>query len=264
MTEKTKPNIASSTPDASQDLPQSKPKLILPLGRGSRGKSLWARWMIDRAQSQGREIIVADADRTNPALAQYFDGVLVPPSAEADDMEEWLSNFFEQQFEGHFNAIVDLGGGDQLLKTLARRVELVSYLKRNGIEPVAVHLLSPSLEDLAFLRDLEADGLFAPEATLLVLNEGHVMGKKSSLTAFQHLLDHPIFKAAVKRGAKLAWMPRLDPILDIEIRHLTMTAAEAGRSSAGLPPIRLWKRELITMWLRDMEQNFAPFASWLA
>jgi hypothetical protein len=52
------------------------PQFIVPLGRGARGKSWWARWAIERAQSQGREIVVADADRTNPTLSSYFEGGL--------------------------------------------------------------------------------------------------------------------------------------------------------------------------------------------
>src|ERR1700760_2601714 len=90
----------------------TEPKFIVPLGRGSRGKSWWARWAIERAQNQGREVVVADADRTNPTLSTYFEGVTAPLSADDRDVREWLAAFVEAQIEQRFTALLDLGGGD--------------------------------------------------------------------------------------------------------------------------------------------------------
>lgn len=265
MTVKSNKNAASSPAAETAPNPaQPKPKLILPLGRGHNGKSFWARWMIDRAQRRGREVVVADADRTNPALAAYFDGVLTPPSAEPDDMEAWFMALCNEQGEKRFNAVLDLGGGDQLLKSLGRRVDFAPYFEAHGIEAVAVYLLTPDLDDLAFLRDLEADGLFAPEATILVLNEGLVEGRKSFESAFNAILEHPVFTAAMKRGAKPIAMPRLYHASESTARRLTMSAALAGRSRDGHPPLGVSQRQFIAKWLRDMEQNFAPVAAWLA
>ncbi len=257
---------ASSSPktETQSELAQARPKLILPLGRGHNGKSFWARWLIDRAQTRGREIVVADADRTNPALAAYFGGVLTPPSAEPDDMEAWFIALCEQQAEKRFNAVIDLGGGDQLLKSLGRQLDFANFFEELGVEPVAVYLLTPDLDDLAFLRDLEADGLFAPEATILVLNEGRADGRKSFETAFSAVLGHSIFTAAMKRGARPIAMPRLAYASESDVRRLTLSAARAGRSSDGRPPLGVAQRQFIAKWLRDMEQNFAPVAAWLA
>lgn len=257
-------NAKPSPTDTSPNPNPPKPKLILPLGRGGHGKSLWARWMIDRAQSRGREIVVADADRTNPSLAAYFAGVLTPPSAGESDMEDWFAALCEQQALGGFNALIDLGGGDQLLKSIAGQMKLGPFIEALGIEPVAVHLIGPDLEDLTYLRDLEKDELFAPAATILVLNEGLVPGKRSPARAFQEILEHPVFKTAAKRGAQPIWMPPLAPAREIALRHITINAADAGRSSERRPPVGPWNRQLITMWRKTMEQNFAPVQAWLA
>ena len=137
-------------------------------------KTFLARWVIDRAQMKGREIVVADADRTNPTLAANLKGVLTPPSADDREMQEWFKALCEQQIAQRFNLLIDLGGGDLLLKQLARRIGLVPFLEANGIDMVAVHLIGPERDDLAYLRDLETDGLVAPEATILALNESLV------------------------------------------------------------------------------------------
>jgi hypothetical protein len=242
----------------------SQPKLVIPLGRGARGKTWWTRWAIDRAQRQGRDVIVADADRTNATLSAFFDRVVSPPSADDRDVRDWLATFVEQQIEERFTAILDLGGGDLVLKSVARELGLVSFLEQYGICPVAVHLIGPDADDLAYLRDVETDAVFAPQATILVLNEALVPVHKTARSAYEQTVrSHPILAKTVERGAKLVWMPRLEPASDIDIRRLTFSAAAAGKTKPGHDPIGPWRRQLITNWLRDMETAFASVADWL-
>jgi hypothetical protein len=254
---------ASASPAAEIGPNSEQPKLILPLGRGHNGKSFWARWLIDRAQTRGREIAVADADRTNPSLAAYFEGVLTPPSAEADDMERWFWAFCDRQAGQKFDAVIDLGGGDQVLKSLARRIDFSEFSTFFGIDLVAVHLLSPDLDDLAFLRDFETDALFAPKATILVLNEGRADGRTSYDEAFKSVLGHEVFRAAAKRGARPVAMPRLPCASELAVRHLPLSAAESSHPRDGMPPLGPSFRMFIARWLRDMERNFASVAEWL-
>ena len=242
----------------------SEPRLIVPLGRGSRGKSLWTRWAVERAQSEGREVVVADADRTNPTLAGYFEGVVTPPSADDRDVREWLASFIEAQIAGRFTAVLDLGGGDLVLKRIAREIQLVPFLREHGIRPVAVYLLGADPDDLAYLRDVEADGLFAPEATVIVFNEALVPIHRTPSTAFGETVQgHAILAKTLDRGAKLVWMPRLEPAQEIDARRLTFAAAEASQVKEGQAPIGPWKRQQIALWRRSMEAAFAPVADWL-
>ena len=244
--------------------PAPEPKLIVPLGRGSRGKTWWVRWAIERAQSQGREVVVADADRTNATLSAFFEGVASPPSADDRDVTEWLAAFVEQQIESRFTALLDLGGGDLILKRVAREMGLVSFLGQYGILPVAVHLIGPNQDDLAYLQEVEADGLFAPEATILVLNEALVPSHRKPRTAFQETIQsNPILTRTLERGARLVWMPRLEPANEIDSRRLTFAAAEAGRVKPDQAPIGPWRRQQIAVWRREMEEAFVPVAGWL-
>lgn len=242
----------------------AQPQFIVPLGRGARGKSWWARWSIERAQSQGREIVVADADRTNPTLSSYFEGVSAPPSADDRDVREWLAAFVEAQIEQRFTAVLDFGGGDLILKRIAREMSLVDFLGQHGIRPVAVHLLGPDADDLAYLRDVEADNLFAPEATILIFNEALVPIHRTPRAAFTETIQaHPILAKTLERGARLVWMPRLEPAQDIDTRRLTFAEAEASAVKEGQAPIGPWKRQQIATWRRAMETAFAPVAEWL-
>lgn len=79
----------------------------------------------------------------------------------------------------------------------------------------------------------------------------------------QRLCTNPIFLAALERGAKPIWMPRLAPAHEVNERRLTFAAAEASRVKNDQPPIGPWNRQLIANWRRAMEKNFAEAADWL-
>ena len=238
-------------------------KLIVPLGRGNTGKSVLSRWMCETAMNAGNPVVIADADRTNQTLAQYFDAVISPTSPDDYDMKAWLDALFEQQIENKLTVVLDLGGGDLVLKRHAAEMELVPFMQSNAIDVAAVHLIGPNLDDLAYLQDVEHEKTFAPERTVLVLNEGLVPGARSERNAFEPIVQHRIFRDAVARGAQVVRMPRLGCLNEIENRRLSFAAAETGQTKRDLPPIGLVNRQRIAIWLREMQAAFAPVAHWL-
>jgi hypothetical protein len=46
-------------------------------------------------------------------------------------------------------------------------------------------------------------------------------------------------------------------------RRMTFGAARDGQLKDKQKPIGPWNRQLVAMWLREMESNFAPVADWL-
>jgi hypothetical protein len=149
------------------------PRAVFAVGRGGRGKTIAYRWMIDRALNQGRPIIIADADRTNQTLAAFFvELVMSPPSAADDDMRPWLDGLLEKAIGQRQSLIVDLGGGDQLLKHVALELGLAEFLTRNAITPVVLHFIGADSDDLAYLREAERDRLLAPEKTAFQCRRG--------------------------------------------------------------------------------------------
>ncbi len=237
------------------------PRLVLALGRGKTGKSSFIRWCVERSIERGGEPIIADCDRTNATLAAFFANVARPPSPEDDDVRLWLNGFVDRQIEEGFSAYLDLGGGDLVLKTWAQSLDLAPFLSANGVQPVAMHFLSSDLDDLSYLRDLEA--IFQPEQTALVLNEGTVPLGRVARTAFDPVVTHPIFLAAVKRGARVLRMPRLAPMFEIDRRRLSFAEAELGRVKEGQEKLGPTARQMVALWRREMEASFAPVASWL-
>jgi hypothetical protein len=239
-------------------------KLFLPLGRGSRGKTLLSRYVIEQALLAGRAPVVADADRTNPTLGKYFQDVASPPSAEDADVVAFLEALIERQADQHFDLVLDLGGGDLVLKRAAHDMDFQHWLPELGIDAVAVHLLGPSADDLSYLQSLEEGRLLAPPATILVLNEAAVLPDVTAHAAFAAAVSaHPIVTATVERGARIVSMPRLQTAPAIEAAQMLFHQGAANKAPAGQKPLGVWKAQQTTVWLRQMKENFSPVAHWL-
>jgi hypothetical protein len=243
---------------------EDRPKLVLLLGRGSRGKTLGGRWMLGRAEDAGRETLAGDGDRTNQTMARFHGRTVSPPSADDADVRGWIASLIERQLQERFNLVLDMGGGDLTLKALAREMELLPWLTALGIDLVPIHFIGPSSDDVAYLQSVEEDGLLASPCTVLVFNEGVVPVGRSPHAAFSESVQtHPIFAATVARGARIVSMPRLEPALDLEERRIPFSLAAQGLAPPGEVPLGPWKAQQVSLWLRRMEERFAPVAEWL-
>src|SRR5271166_4808860 len=87
----------------------TQPRQVVLCGRGVHGKSWLARWAGGRAIARGREVVIADADRTNPTLSAYFGAVVGPPSSDEADMRDWYADLVERKIKRLLNLILDLG-----------------------------------------------------------------------------------------------------------------------------------------------------------
>lgn len=266
---RTKRNAAPTTDALPCGLPiiqavEGRPKLVLLLGRGSRGKTLLARWMLGRAEDAGREVLAGDGDRTNQTLARSYRLTTSPPSADDAEVRAWVAGLVEAQLQDRFNLVLDMGGGDLTLKALAREMELLPWLTALGIDLVPVHVIGPSSDDVAYLQSVEEDGLLAAPCTALVLNEGVVPIGRSPHAAFSESVQaHPIFAATVGRGARIVAMPRLEPAPELEERGIPFGRAAQGLAPPGAVPLGPWKAQQTVLWLRRMEERFASVAEWL-
>jgi hypothetical protein len=260
-------NVATIDDDAQQLVADKtiaeSPKLLLALGRGKTGKSTWIRWAAERSLGRGGTPVIADADRTNASLSVFFENVIRPPSPEDDDVRLWLNGFANRQIEEKFSAFLDLGGGDLVLKSWARDLELAPFLESYGITPIALHFLGPDLDDLTYLRDIETVAKFQPKHVGVVLNEGVIPPGRVARTAFEPVINHEVFREVLARGARVMRMPRLSCAHEVENRGLSFSDAEASRVKPGQANVDPISRRLIGLWRRDMEASFAEVAEWI-
>ena len=238
-------------------IPLHKPKLVVAHGRGGSGKSTVLRYLAERAQDAGREIVIADADRTNATLAAFFEGVVRPEHGEEVIVADWLDALVTQQAEEQLTVLLDMGGGDQVFDRFAREVQLADLMASAGVVPVALHCIGTDLDDLAYLRSVEEAGAFCPEATVLLLNEGVIRDGRPRDAAFSGVRAHPIFRKALERGAREVWFPRLPCMQAVNDGRLLFGKAEA------LPSFGLTNRQRVVMWRRAVEEALLPVREWM-
>lgn len=231
--------------------------LIVTHGRGQTGKSTFARAMIERAEMGGRETVVADADRTNATLPRFFKGVHRPPSCDDFTVTDFLDKMVNQIAAERRVVVLDMGGGDQTFKRLAKALELADLLTSVNVEPVALHFFGPDPDDLSYLRGAEDDKAFCPPHTALILNEGLIKDGRPRETAFREVRDHPVYKEAVRRGCVEVWFPKLGCMPEVNAGNLSFTDAEHTAA------LGLTNRQRVAVWRRQVEREIAPIADWL-
>ena len=245
-------------------IPTAMPIFGVMLGRGGRGKTVTLRAIAEGANTKGRSVVICDGDRTNRTLNTIYDNVSSPDSASFVDVMAWLEKLIDTQIKSRLNILLDLGGGDQVLRQIVHDWDLMRLFAENGVAPLAIHLLGPDPEDLSVLAEMERDGLFAPERTVLVFNEAMVAPHLNLSTPLEDLFEtQPVLRAAAERGGKILVVPRLEPIAEVDRRRLTFRAAAEGRTARGLPPLGPVKRSQISKWVRQMEDVLEPVAGWL-
>jgi hypothetical protein len=243
-----------------------KPKVWLTIGRGKTGKTTLIRFLVEETIGAGRQVVIADVDRTNATLTSYFEGVQRPPEGDESSVSTWLERLLSFIMAQRLSAYIDLGGGDTTLRRLVAEVsDLVAMLEAAGLAVVAAYLLGPQTDDLSPLATLEKAG-FRPAATALVLNEGLIEASLPREEAFARVLRHSAFREAMARGAVALWMPRLLPAGEIEARRVLFGQAAAGitRDGRKQSPLGPFDRGRTRGWLDKMRAELAPVQSWMA
>jgi hypothetical protein len=246
------------TPTSVIDL-TGQPKVIMASGTGGTGKTTLLRWICEKAfeRDDGNQLMLATVDPVNRELAQYFADTVSPNTRDA---AAWLERLLAKIVETKWSAAIDFGGGDTSLPKLVEEIpDLLTVMNEAAIAPVAMYLLSPRVDDLTPLSEMQEAG-FQPKATALVLNEGRVDTSRDPAREFALLRRHPVYRAAIENGAVEVWMPRLYAAQQIEARRITYRQAAAGTGTA---PLGVFDRSRVHRWLATMDTAFAPIASWM-
>lgn len=253
----------SSTLEASVVAPVTKsPVLAVGFGRGFGGKSTLLSEIAWRAHTQGRSAIVADFDARSKTLADLFPDAMVPPTEELPDVKAAFSKLLNRMTKEKMSAVVDFGGGDRFMLEYGRDLMLVEFCARRGIEPVAIYVLGPEVEDLRHCLSIYDAGYFRPERTILVLNEGVIREGKTVVGAFEQTTKHPGFQKMLAGGAKPMLMTKL-PCMDlVKGGRQNFYDAAAGRAEEPLDPVEEF---MLESWLTDLEakRQSLGVADWL-
>lgn len=246
-------HVVNSTPS---------PKLVIGFGRGFGGKSTVLSEIAWRAQSQGRGVIVADFDARSKTLADLFPGAEVPPTEELPDVKAAFSQLLNRMTKQKKSAVVDFGGGDRFMLEFGRDLRLVEFCAHRGIEPVAIYVLGPEIEDLRHCLSIYQAGYFRPERVIVCMNEGVIREGRTVIGAFEQTMKDPGFQQMISDGAKPVLLTRL-PCMDL-VKGTKQNFYEAA-SGDGDDPLDPVEEFMLSDWLEDMEakRQRLGVASWL-
>jgi hypothetical protein len=226
------------------------PKLVIGFGRGFGGKSTVLSEIAWRAQSQGRGVIVGDFDARSKTLADLFPGAEVPPTEELPDVKAAFTKLLNRMIREKTSAVVDFGGGDRFMLEFGRDLRLVEFCARRGIEPVAIYVLGPEVEDLRHCLSIYEAGYFRPDRVIVCMNEGVIREGKTVIGAFEETTKDPAFRKMMADGAQPMLLTRL-PCMDL-VKGGKKNFYEAA-AGAGPDPLDPVEEFMLTDWLEDLE-----------
>ena len=235
------------------------------IGEGNSGKTMLARWMVDRLIEHGlldMAAVVALAPG-NRNLAQFVRTVMQPPTSDPKATAEYARKAMMAMAKGRRNGIFDFGGGDASKRRLIQAMpDLAFRMEEAGLALIAAYVLTPRSADLTFLKTYEGLG-YQPRATALVLN----LARAETPAAFDGIRRQPEYKAALARGAVELWMPAMpqDVALRIERAQVQFSQARDGEAPEGRKPanISLLERVMVREWLEAMDAEFRAVEGWL-
>lgn len=236
-----------------------KAKIVFAAGRGKTGKTTLLRWVAETSAARGGGAILADIDPSNASFSRYFGDVARPDTDNPAGVTRWLQELIEHCVTEKQSAIVDLGGGDTTLRSLAAEMpDLSAAMESAGVVPVMLYLLGTQPEDLVPAMTLSGRG-FRPQAQALILNEVAIDAGTTRAAAFERITTLPAFADLAKTGVR-AFMPRLFSAEAIEMRQCRFFEARDGQVT---PPLGMFDAARLRSWLEAMDRRFAGISSWI-
>ena len=234
-------------------------RLILALGRGKSGKTLWSRWLVETMRARGVSPVAADADWSTPGLSRHDEDAVRLGSEPQADRTWWKTVLANGEELAGRPVVVDFS----LDAGLVRKVDLegTNFAERyvpRGFDVTKVFFFAPDVGDVATFINIGAAVTAA--STLLVLNEGAIGSRRSD--RFDAVLAHPAVREAIGKGASVVRMPELR--VDQErVSEIVNFAAFAEGEGGEAKPVS-FDRHAVRTWLGRMEEAFAPFGAELA
>ncbi|MCR0984162.1 DEAD/DEAH box helicase family protein [Roseomonas populi] len=240
----------SKTTKATVQTDSGQPILLIAVGRQRVGKTVVLNALAQHYQERGADLRIWNADLLNQthSISKFHTDALIAPPGNFEDTKAWIEERLQDQIANRYDAILDVGGGETALNRLAEEVQLVETMELHGIRPVALHVIGPDIADTDYLNNFLRTGLFAPAATILVMNEGLVTTGRSANIAFARVQQHPVVLDALAKGADIALLPALGCMGQVTDRGLTFSAMARAEQAPGHEKTSLFDQARVGRW----------------
>ena len=244
--------------------------LAVRMGRGRTGGSTLADWIIQCARQARRAVTIGDGDRRNPTLAGLYPpgslgGATQPATDETADVKDWITQGLGEMVALRTSLVLDLGGGDRVLAEYGRDLGLVEFCETAGIQPLALFVSGPDMDDFEHVLTIWRAGYFRTAHSVLVFNE-HLVGQgRTPAGAFDTILSRPEMKQMIMEGLVPLFMPRLPCMNEMRAAGLSFLDAVANKPGASGKPLDPVRQFMVTTWHKKMVAAFerAAASNWL-
>ena len=243
---------------------QREPTVAFRFGRGRTGGSTWLDTSVQLALAASRTVLVGDADRRNPTLSGLYPpgspvAALPPPvSDETADVKDFLTGAVGHAIMEQRSLVVDISGGDRALQEYGRDLAMVDLCEAHGIRPLGFFSCGPEMDDFDHILSIWRAGYFRPKHSLLILNEALVSQGRTTVGAFNPILDRPEFAELGNGGMMPFFLPRLPCMVEIRQGGFTLLdAATGGVGTDGKPldPVRQFMvRQFFSKTMAELER----------
>ncbi len=236
--------------------------LAVRMGRGRTGGSTLLDWLVQRARTEGRGVAVGDGDRRNPTLAGLYPpgtvgGATQPVTDETADVKDWITGELSQMVALGNSLVLDLGGGDRVLSEYGRDLGLVDFCTMAGIEPLALFMSGPEMDDFEHVLTIWQAGYFRPGRAILVFNEHLVAGGRTPTGAFDAIMNRPEMKEMMAQGLRVIFMPRLPCMTEMRRAGLSFLDAVANKAGVDGKPLDPVRQFMVSSWHKRMLEEFS-------
>ena len=244
--------------------------LAVRMGRGRTGGSTLLDWLIQCSRDAGRTVAIADGDRRNPTLAGLYPpgtpgGATQPATDETADVKDWITQLLAETVASKSSLVLDLGGGDRVLSEYGRDLGLIEFCEATGIEPLALFVSGPEMDDFEHVLAIWRAGYFSSKRSVLVFNENLVTQGRTPVGAFEPIMNRPEIKEIMLGGVEIVFMPRL-PCMN-EMRRLGLSFLDAihNKPGSGGKPLDPVRQFMVLTWHKKMVTAFekAGAIGWL-
>ncbi len=233
--------------------------LLLAQGRGGSGKTMMLVNLIERARRAGRDVRVADLDRTNQSTSHYFADAVTADDASDNTLLTTAEEFVDDLVQNRISGVIDLGGGDLIGPRILHDLDIVTFLSTHGFDVTVLFTLGSDADYLAPYRRLQAMGALDHVNVVFVLNEALADESTKGRAGFKGLLEHPDILQALEAGAEIVLMETLRGARILaENRFLFRDAADRRPAPNGAV-LRLIRANHVRKWLKSLEAQLEDF-----
>jgi len=248
--------------------------LIVREGRGRLGGTMFLDLLIQRARENGRRVKPMDGDLKSRTLSTLYpakdargraveDGASCPVSDDIAHQKAWIQEQLNLMTEDRVSRILDLSGGDRVMQELVLDLMLKGFCQDFGIGLTNVVMLGPDVEDFNHAMERVKAEDSRGDRVIFVLNEGVIRQGQTTEGAFNAILQHPDFEAALQAGAQYILLRRLSCMHVLRDRGIGFYDAAAGRmdrTGAKVPPT---VQHMTKVWVAAFERSLDEIAGWL-